>query len=603
MPARPRSWRVPSLVAALALTVALLAVPAPSAAEDAVGAAATPVGHEVTVVRVAPRGAGTTVPVPVEAVVDRINGPAAEFWDAETDGSVVFSASAWPDWVPTAATCADAWNMFAQAQAAVGFEPGPGRHLLLYISDHPVPETQRCRVPDLARPAGTWGAGGMTLTTGAGVEQLTHVLGHSLGLGQASLDRCTGTWAANCPDGVRSDVYDVMGDPLAGTHGSLSASGAAHLGVLPETATVTFGAASRHRRVTLSPISGRTGVRAVRLEADGRRLWIEFRPAVGRDAWLADPAQNPHGLEAGVLLRVQGTSFHWGDVLLDGSPSNDRFSVLLEQQTAGSATIAVTPVPQPPLPRDMTGDGEADVMTVGPDGTAYVYPGAWAGGLSGREHLGYGWQGRDLLTAIGDWDGDGHHDAIARNPANGDLLLYAGDYANMFRSSRVIGRGWNAFDALLSPGDWDGDGLADVLARRRSDGALLLYPGNGRGGFLPSRQIGRRWGGITGMAACPNWDSDRYTDFVARRRDGALLLYESDGTGGFGPTRQVGSGWQVFTAMTGVGSWTGPVGDTGTCNVVARRSDGTLWKYQAMGAGWYDPVRIGTGWNGYRLFG
>ncbi|MFD4422208.1 chitobiase/beta-hexosaminidase C-terminal domain-containing protein [Agromyces sp. NPDC058484] len=42
------------------------------------------------------------------------------------------------------------------------------------------------------------------------------------------------------------------------------------------------------------------------------------------------------------------------------------------------------------------------------------------------------------------------------------------------------------------PHDYHGDGNVDVIARN-SSGALLLYPGNGTGGWLAARQIGSGW--------------------------------------------------------------------------------------------------------------
>ena len=44
-----------------------------------------------------------------------------------------------------------------------------------------------------------------------------------------------------------------------------------------------------------------------------------------------------------------------------------------------------------------------------------------------------------------------------------------------------ISSGWNAYRAVLSPGDLTGDGKVDVLAVRSSDNAMLLYPGTGTG--------------------------------------------------------------------------------------------------------------------------
>ena len=47
--------------------------------------------------------------------------------------------------------------------------------------------------------------------------------------------------------------------------------------------------------------------------------------------------------------------------------------------------------------------------------------------------------------------------------------------------------------AIFSPGDFDGSGTPDVLARK-ADGKLLLYRGNGRGGFGAVSTVGSGWG-------------------------------------------------------------------------------------------------------------
>jgi len=52
--------------------------------------------------------------------------------------------------------------------------------------------------------------------------------------------------------------------------------------------------------------------------------------------------------------------------------------------------------------------------------------------------------------------------------------------------------------ALLSPGDFNGDGAADVLARDAA-GALWLYPGRGNGLWFPRVQVGGGWQNMTAI--------------------------------------------------------------------------------------------------------
>ncbi|WP_245531547.1 FG-GAP repeat domain-containing protein [Arthrobacter globiformis] len=50
----------------------------------------------------------------------------------------------------------------------------------------------------------------------------------------------------------------------------------------------------------------------------------------------------------------------------------------------------------------------------------------------------------------------------------------------------------------MSPGDFNGDGKSDVLARD-SGGSLWLYPGNGHGGWLARVKVGSGWNGFTAL--------------------------------------------------------------------------------------------------------
>jgi FG-GAP-like repeat len=276
------------------------------------------------------------------------------------------------------------------------------------------------------------------------------------------------------------------------------------------------------------------------------------------------------------------------------------FTITVEEETLSSVTLRVVTAASAPFPRDWTGDGYSDLIAADASGTLFVYPGTYRSGFQPRRLIGRGWQARDLITMTGDWTGDGRPDLVARNPATGELWLYAGTGSGGFLNWRVIGRGWQVMDALLSPGDWDGDGHADLLARTRSDGRLLLYSGDGRGGFLGGAvQVGSGWKVMTALVATGgDWDLDGLPDFAARRSDGDLYLYTGDGMGGFLGARVIGHGWQIFNALTGPGDW----GSDGYADLVVRRTDGSLWHYINNGFGAFRASqKVGAGWTGFRL--
>lgn len=258
---------------------------------------------------------------------------------------------------------------------------------------------------------------------------------------------------------------------------------------------------------------------------------------------------------------------------------------------------APAPTVVPGLPRDWNGDRAADLLAADSGGTLYLYAGNGTGGFSGRKAIGSGWGARDSLTVTGDWDGDRRPDLVARNPATGELWLYAGNGTGGFLRARVIGTGWNGFDRILSPSDWNGDGRVDLVARR-SDGGLFLYPGNGSGGFGRATQIGWGWQGLDMLTVAGDWDADGKPDLLARDGAGQLLLYSGSGTGRFAGSRVVGTGWDVVRTLTGPGDWDGDRRP----DLVAVLDDGTMRLYPSNGYGGFGRARqIGTGWGPYRL--
>ncbi len=242
---------------------------------------------------------------------------------------------------------------------------------------------------------------------------------------------------------------------------------------------------------------------------------------------------------------------------------------------------------------DFNGDGTSDVIARDGSGALWLYRGNGYGGWKGgRTQIGVGWNGMTSIEAPGDFNGDGYADVIARD-GNGVLWLYPGNGWGGLLGARQIGAGWNVMTSIKASGDFNGDATADIIARD-GNGVLWLYPGNGIGGWLQPRQIGAGWNIMTAIDGVGDFNGDGKADIIARNGSGALLLYPGNGTGGWLATSQIGSGWNIFNAIEAPGDFDGD----GKVDVLGRNTAGDLLLYTGDGSGWWLRFgQVGAGWN------
>jgi hypothetical protein len=212
-------------------------------------------------------------------------------------------------------------------------------------------------------------------------------------------------------------------------------------------------------------------------------------------------------------------------------------------------------------PGDFDGDKLNDVIVRSPAGQLYLYRGNGKGGWidpSTNIQIGSsGWQNFTAVFSPGDFNGDGFSDVIVR-AKDGELRLYRGNGKGGWQNGSkadVIGVGWQNFTAILSAGDFTGDNFSDVIVRNAA-GQLLLYRGNGKGSWLNGTDpdvIGTGWNSFNYIFSPGDWNSDGRPDLITRNAAGELRLYRGNGKGGWidGSTNIVigGGGWNAMKTI------------------------------------------------------
>jgi hypothetical protein len=355
-----------SLTAPLVLLLATLTVLS-GAVTPVTARAAGPVTNEVLVVAAVRQGGSIGWADGMTRVSDSINGFVHDYWAEQSFGAIEVHATAWPTLVTTAADCGNIQGVYAEVAAQTGWQPGPGKHLVVYGASLGE-NLPNCSYFDADLGAGR-GAGGRSYVRGWDNNSLVQALGRNFGLGYADAQQCVDSiLSGQCRTQSRGDGYDPMGDNVNAV-GSLSAPQADRLGVLPAAQKVTISATSTTvRTVTLQSLSRRTGVVAIELTDPslGTTYWLELRTPEARDSWIWSAYPSP--LQRGVLVRRTTTSdravtlldptptayawsggIHWEENRQVAMPYgeirlNNTFSVTIVQETLTTASVRISTV-------------------------------------------------------------------------------------------------------------------------------------------------------------------------------------------------------------------------------------------------------------------
>jgi len=245
---------------------------------------------------------------------------------------------------------------------------------------------------------------------------------------------------------------------------------------------------------------------------------------------------------------------------------------------------------------DFDGDGNPDLVTADgeccEESTVSVLHGNGDGTFSARREYGVGVM--PSAVVVGDFNGDSKPDIAVVNegccpsPSSVSVLLGNGDGTFQPQQTYAVGSGASRSFALAI-GDFNGDGIQDLVVPNYSDETVSVLLGNGDGTFQPQQTLAI--GFAPGNVAVGDFNRDGKADMAIAHQpwdyEVTVLLGNGDGT--FQPPQTYATGSQPYELVVGDFNGDG-IADLGM--VAGTDSAGKVCVMLGNGDGTFQPPQI-----------
>ncbi|MER5947638.1 FG-GAP-like repeat-containing protein [Streptomyces sp. NPDC001904] len=244
--------------------------------------------------------------------------------------------------------------------------------------------------------------------------------------------------------------------------------------------------------------------------------------------------------------------------------------------------------------RDYDGNGFGELYAFSSKGT--LHADEFHGGEGMWSSSSSGWPTGNRFFPFGDLSGDRCNDVLVRT-SSGTLYRYDGACSGAVttKSPHVsLGTGWTAYDYLTWAGDLTRDGRPDLLARKKSTGDMYVFAGTSAGKLAAGKKIRSAWKTYNQILGAGDLNGDGVGDVLARRTDGTLYRYEGAGDGTLKDRKTVFTQWgSSYRKVIGVGD----LNYDGKNDLLVYDTSGRVWRNLGDGKGSFSSRS--QVWDGY----
>jgi VCBS repeat protein/centrosomal CEP192-like protein len=208
---------------------------------------------------------------------------------------------------------------------------------------------------------------------------------------------------------------------------------------------------------------------------------------------------------------------------------------------------------------DYNRDGKMDMAVAGFDAGIYIYLGNGDGTFQAPTVAGGCQVDTPQSLAQGDFNGDGILDLVTTNADFSEFCISLGKGDGTFATTAI--HSGARFAQVIAVGDFNGDGKLDLVEPDYVNNSADVLLGNGDGTFQNAIEYSAG-GAFPFYLTVGDFNGDGVADIAVSFDDGSLSVLLGNGSGGFNPP--------ILTATTSLGQlWTADLNHDGKLDLVA----------------------------------